>query len=283
MTPTAKFSDILLPTNSILERNDITDGGVGSFFGYMNKAIDSLDESKSQFEIATELAHRLDIDLSQKDEEEWLREIVSRTPDIPNYEKFKNEGIHQVKLNKPFVCFREQINEPGKHRFNTASGKIEIYSKTIAELNNPRLPPIPKYIETWESPNDPISKKFPLQVVTTHTRRRAHTQFDNVPWLRELYPQAVTINTDDALARGIRDGDLVRVFNDRGQMIIPARVTSRIMPGVVDVPQGAWYQPDSQGVDRGGCANVLTNDIISPAGAFASNTALAQVVKIKTG
>jgi anaerobic dimethyl sulfoxide reductase subunit A len=116
-------------------------------------------------------------------------------------------------------------------------------------------------------------------VVTTHTRRRAHTQFEMVPWLRELYPQAVGIHPVDALARGIRNGDAVRVYNDRGQMVLPAQVTARIMPGVIDIPQGAWYAPDEMGIDRGGCANTLTRDLPSPAGAFASNQILAQVEK----
>jgi len=89
------------------------------------------------------------------------------------------------------------------------------------------------------------------------------------------------MNSADAEARGIKDGDMVRVFNDRGEMVIPARVTERIMPGVVDIPQGAWYDPDEHGFDRGGCANILTKDVISPGGAFSSNTALVQVKKIK--
>ncbi len=96
-----------------------------------------------------------------------------------------------------------------------------------------------------------------------------------------LEAQAVLINSADARARGIVDGDMVRVFNDRGQMIIGAKVTERIMPGVVDVAEGAWYDPDKNGVDRGGCANVLTRDKPSPGGAFCSNTALVQVEKEK--
>ena len=94
-----------------------------------------------------------------------------------------------------------------------------------------------------------------------------------------MEPHAIKINTIDAQVRGIQDGDLVRVFNDRGRMIIPARVTERIMPGVVDLPQGAWYSPDENGVDRGGCANTLTRDETSPGGALPSNTALVQVEK----
>jgi len=82
------------------------------------------------------------------------------------------------------------------------------------------------------------------------------------------------------MARGISDRDRVRVFNDRSHMIIEANVTERIMPGVVDVPFGAWYDPDENGVDRGGCANVLTKDTYSPGGSFPYNTCLVQVKKI---
>lgn len=74
---------------------------------------------------------------------------------------------------------------------------------------------------------------------------------------------------------------MVRVFNDRGEMRIPADVTERIMPGVVAVPQGAWFDLDENGVDRGGCSNTLTKNVTSPAGAFAPNTALVQIEKGK--
>jgi anaerobic dimethyl sulfoxide reductase subunit A len=88
------------------------------------------------------------------------------------------------------------------------------------------------------------------------------------------------MSTADARARGIAEGDMVRVFNDRGEVRIPAKVSERIMPGVVDLPQGAWFDPDERGVDRGGCANVLTNDKSSPCGALVTNTALVQVEKV---
>jgi len=281
MTPTARFADIILPTNTYMERNDLTTGGNGPFYGYMNKAIGSIGESKSHFEIASLLAAKLGVnDFSDKTEEVWLKEIVDECKDIPDYPNFRKEGLHKVEFPKPFVCFEKQISDPANNPFPTPSKKIEIYSQQLADLDNPLLPPIPKYIETWESLNSPLAEKYPLQVVTTHFRRRAHTQFENIPWLRELQMQAVSINSVDAEARGIRDGDLVRVFNDRGEMIIPVRVTERIMPGVIDVPQGAWYDPDQNGVDRVGCANVLTKDVISPGGAFSSNTLLAQVEKV---
>ncbi len=146
-------------------------------------------------------------------------------------------------------------------------------------MNHPQIPPIPKYIETWESRNDPLAKKYPLQLITTHFRRRSHTQYETLPWLRETQPQVVTINTDDARARGICDGDQVRVFNDRGVTVLPARVTRRIIHGVVEIPEGAWYAPDENGVDRGGNPNILTKDESSPGGAFSSNTSLVQLAR----
>jgi len=278
MTATAKFADIVLPTNTYMERNDLCQGGVSLFYGYMNKAIDSLGESKSHFQIATELAARLGIsDYSDKTEEEWLREIAEQCKDIPDYDLFKEEGVRKIKPVPPIVCFEKQISDPANNPFPTPSGKIEIYSREIADAANPLLPPIPQYVEAWESRNDPLAEKYPLQLITIHTARRAHSQFDNIPWLRELYPQAISINTIDAQARGIRDGDMVKIFNERGKMVIPSNVTERIMPGVVEIPQGAWYDPDDNGVDRGGCANVLTKDGVAQGAAFPTNTALVQV------
>ncbi|MCX6012264.1 MAG: molybdopterin-dependent oxidoreductase [Chloroflexi bacterium] len=280
MTPTAKFADIILPTNTYLEINDLAIGSINLFYGYVNKVIEPVGETKSHFEIATELAAKLGIiDYTGKTTEEWLREIVAGCKDIPDYDKFKQQGIQRIKLSQPLVCFEEQIKDPVNHPFGTPSGKIEIYSQEIANLGKPNLPPIPKYIETWESLNDPLAKKYPLQLITGHPLRRAHSQLDNIPWLKELYNHAVKINTADAQGRGITNGDLVKVFNDRGTMIIPAKVTERIMPGVVDIPEGAWYNPDENGIDRGGCANVLTRDGCSPGGAFPGNTALVQIKK----
>ena len=147
----------------------------------------------------------------------------------------------------------------------------------MADIGNPLIPSIPKYSETWESRNDSLAGKYPIQLITNHAKGRAQAQFDNIPWLRELIPQAIIISATDASARGIDDGDMVRVFNDRGKVIVPARVTNRIMPGVAILPSGAWYDPDEEGVDRGGCANVLTRDERSPSRAFSYNTALVEI------
>jgi len=280
MTPTAKFADIVLPQNTIVERNDLTVCPQLPFYGHREKAIDSLGESKSMFEIATGLAAKLGFsDFSDKTEEELLREAVKGCgDDIPDYDTLRKEGIHRF-TPKPFVAFKEQIDDPVNNPFYTSSGKVEIYCQALADLSDPMIPPIPTYIETWESRNDPLAKKYPLQLITTHYWRRTHSRFDNIPWMRELEAQVMLINSADAQVRGIKDGDIVRVFNDRGQTILPACVTERIMPGVVDIPEGAWYAPDENGVDRGGCPNVLVNDVPSPGGALCTNTALVQVEK----
>lgn len=274
MTPTARFADVVLPVCTFFERNDIyAPRGTGAY-GVVNKVIEPLGESRSQLEICEALAEKLGIDdYNDKTDEQWIRSFLSRLSDaagVPEYEALKKQGIYLLKPSKVPVP---------RPPLPTPSGKIEIYSEFIAKMNHPLIPPIPKYMETWESLNDPLAGKYPLQLTTPHLKRRAHSQFDNLPWLRDMQTQAVSINTLDAEPRGIEDGDMVRVFNDRGEMIIPARVTERIMPGVVAIPQGAWYTPDEKGVDRGGCANVLTKNVTSPAGAFSPNTALVQVEK----
>ncbi|MFC1856776.1 molybdopterin-dependent oxidoreductase [Thermodesulfobacteriota bacterium] len=284
MTPTAKFADLILPVCTYLERNDFGSGGATPFFGLVNKAIEPLGESKSHFDICTALAAKLGIDdFTDKSEEEWLKSIVdglAEVMDFPYYEKLQKQPVHKVQLEAPIIAFQKEIEDPRNNPFPTPSGKIEIYSARVADMNHPKLPPIPKYIATWESRKDPLARKYPLQMISSHCRRRAHSQFDNIPWLKGLMPQAVTMSSVDAENRGVKTGDSVRVFNERGQMIITARVTERIMPGVVDIPQGAWYAPDANGIDQGGCANVLTRNTISPAGAFPSNTALVQVEKV---
>ncbi|MFC1909499.1 molybdopterin-dependent oxidoreductase [Chloroflexota bacterium] len=280
MTATAKYADILLPSATFLERNDI-DIGVGTpFYGFVNKAIEPLGECKPHLNIARELAAHLGItNFGYETEDDLLRKEVVES-EIPDYEEFKKKGIYKFKITEPYVAFKKQIEDPANNPFSTPSGKIEIYSQMLADLNNPKCPPVPKYIETWESTNDPLAKKYPLQLITTHFKRRAHSQYETLPWLRELEPQAMLINTIDAMARDIGNGDMVKVFNDRGTLTISAKVTERIMPGVVDIPQGAWYDPDENGIDRGGSANILTRNECSPCRAIPYNTCLVQVQKL---
>ncbi len=282
MTPTARFADIVLPVNSHLEKPDISSPFLtGPYFIFMNQVVPSQGESKSDWEIACELAPRLGIsNFAGKSEEDWLKYIVENNPVLPPYDSFRQNPVFKMTQSKPCVAFKEQIDDLKNHPFPTPSGKIEIYSQRIADMNNPQLPPIPKYIETWESPLDPLARKYPLQLVTTHSKFRANSVFSNVPWVAELETHALWINPRDAVTRGVKNGDTIRVFNDRGDIRAPIRVTERITPGVVQIPAGAWYNPDKNGIDLGGCANVLTRDEMSPGGAFPDNTCLVQVEKV---
>ena len=281
MTATAKFADILLPANTQFERNDMAEPWLSApCYTYINKAVEPLYESKTDFEICTELAPRLGIlNYSDKTEVEWLRDIANAAKDVPDYDEFKRKGVHKVQLTEPYVSFKKEIEDPQNNPFSTPTGKIEIFSQLLADLDIPGAPPIPQYIETWESRNDPLVRKYPLQLTSTHFKRRVHSGFDTLPWLKDLEPQAIWINTSDAEARGISDGQMARVFNDRGETIILAKVTERIMPGVVNIPEGGGYAPDESGVDRGGCVNVLIEEGQTPGGGAYFNTCLVQVEK----
>lgn len=280
MTATARYADIILPSSTYVEREDIAPGAVNGYYGFQRKIIEPLGESRPQNEIFRALADRMGIsDYDSQGEEERLRFAVAKAG-IPDYEAFKEKALYWLPRSGPYVAFKEQIEDPENHPFPTPSGKIEIYSERLAAMKDPLIPPVPKYIEAWEGANDPLALKYPIQLVTPHDRRRANAQFDSLPWLREQLPQAVSMSKADAEARGIRDGDMVRVFNDRGETRIQAKVTSRIMPGVASLPEGAWYDPDPDGVDRAGHANVLTKDEPSPGGAFAYNSVLVEIERL---
>lgn len=282
LTPTARFADIVLPVTTALERSDIGQPCIGGpYFIHMDQAIAPLPQTKSDLSIFAELASRLGIpDYNDNSDDEWLREFATATPNLPEYEVFKREGVHRIPLDQPWVAFREQIEDLAHHRFPTPSGKIEIYSQQLAERQNPLLPPIPKYIPTWEGPEDPATNKYPIQLVTPHSRARVNSQWHGIFRLNALADDAVWLNSSDARSRGIIDGDRVKVRNDRGQLIAIAKVTEHIMPGVASLDAGAWFEPDSEGVDHGGCVNVLTRDKSSPGGSFACNSCLVEIEKV---
>ena len=149
-------------------------------------------------------------------------------------------------------------------------------------MNNPDyIPPIPKYIEEWESPFNSIGQKYPISVVGHHYMPRVHSTHDNNDWAMEAFPQRVFINEIDAEKRGIKSGDYVKIYNDRGSIIMKCRVTTKILPGVIDIPQGAWWKPDENGIDRGGNVNVLTSEKWTPlAFGNAQHTIMAEVERV---
>ena len=185
MTPTARYADIVLPTCTYMERNDITEVAQTFFaYGFQNKMIEPLGESRSPLDICTGLAEKLGLkNYCDMTEDQLLRAMAQRAG-IPDYDKFREEGLYRLPTSEPYVAFQKQIEEPEKNPFPTPSGKIEIYSSVMAEWNNPMLPPIPKWVEPFEIPSDPLARKYPLQLTTPHGKRRANAQYERVPWLQ---------------------------------------------------------------------------------------------------
>ncbi|PIE35757.1 dimethyl sulfoxide reductase subunit A [candidate division KSB3 bacterium] len=279
LTPTARFADIVLPAAHFFEREDIGQPAIGGPYNiYMNKILHSPSGPKSDLAIFTELAARLGIEqYNNKSEAEWLETILGAKPGLAN---LKDEQVYRIELDRPWVAFREQIEHPGDSSFPTPSGKIEIFSQMFAEKKHPLIPAVPTYIPPWEGPQDELSIEYPIQLISPHSPARVNSSFDNIPQLKKLADDTLWLNSEDARKRGIQNGDQVLVFNVRGCLYATATVTDRIMSGVASLDQGMWYAPDNEGVDHGGCVNVLTADEMSPAGAFASNSCLVQIEKV---
>ncbi len=293
MTPSAKYADVLLPAVTWMEKNDMaTVWGLGDSLIFMNKVIDPMYECKTDYEIAALIAEKLGLKdqfTGGKTELQWLEEMVKTSqkadPTFPSFDEFRKRGVHVFKYPKPYVAFEDFRQDPVKNALKTPSGKVEIYSEQLAKMNIENLPAVAKFIPEWEGgPWDSLYEKYPLQAFGRHYQRRAHSTYDNIDWLEEAMPQRMFMNPIDAQARGIQDGDMVRVFNDRGQLVLPVRLTSRIMPGLIDIPQGAWWTPDKSGVDVRGSINVLTSERPTPgARGNPQHTNLVQVEKVSGG
>lgn len=307
LNATAQYADIVLPVTTFAERSDLTrPWPSGPYYTHMNKAIEPPGECKDDIEIAELLAERLGVEnFKRKDvlnqflemmphmkehvekyddiNDKWLRMLTGMGEDLKAfvtdndaYDKYRKDSVHRLDLSEPFIAFKKNIDDIENNPFPTPSGKIEIYCDQIADWNNPLCPPVAKYTPTWENRDDPLHEKYPLQFLSFHPRHSVHSELQKVEWLQEIGLHRLWINPADARPRDIRNGDTILVFNDRGTISVPAFVTRRIMTGVVAMPEGAWYSPDKDGIDRGGCANTLTKDEMSEGGAAALKTCLVE-------
>jgi len=288
LTPSAKYADILLPETTFFERWNL--GGSwasGDYFILSEKVVENFYEARSDYEWLSEVAKGLGVGkefMEGRDEVGWIKYILDETrkaePDTPTFEELKKKRIHYWRYDGPRIAFKDQIDEPEKNKFETPSGKIELFSNLLYEMKNPEIPAIPTYVPEWEGAEDPLKDKFPLQCITWKGKNRMNSGFFNHPWQQQVAKQKLWINPVDAEKRKLKQGDSVRVFNDRGTMVIPVEVTSRIIPGVVAMQAGAWYNPDEKGIDHGGCPNVLTSQRKTPlANGNAHQTMLVEVVK----
>src|SRR2546427_716563 len=248
--------------------------GAGHYVIFMKQAIAPVDECRNDFDICADIARRLGIeDYSDKNEEGWLRELTRDT--IDDFDTFRAQGLARLPAPDDAVAFAREIRDPERYPFSTPSGKIEIYSMAIAANPDPYglgpISPIPTWIP------DAHDARYPLRLVTPKSRARTHSIHDNQPILMRADRDDVWINPADAAARGIVDGETVRVFNERGTTMLPACVTDRVAPGVVSIKEGAWFTPDARGGDTHGCANVLTDDRASPAAAATFHTCYVEI------
>jgi anaerobic dimethyl sulfoxide reductase subunit A len=279
MTPTAQYADIVLPLASQYERTDILLGG-NFYLQYMPQIIDPLWNSKSDLDMFGMVAQKMGQgSYFDNPPDEYITLLMSTLPSGLTLDALKQQGgvarlddkdfgtAAFMPITHPYVPFNQQ-------NFPTPSGKIEFYVEGLVPYSMP-LPVFKEPIEA--SPSNKLFQKYPLVLISAHTKFRTHSQWNNLSWLRELYPQQfIEINPDDASARGISDGDNVTVLNDRGQIATVARVTSGMRRGVVNIYQGDWQE------FPGGTVNNLTHQLINPAQSivtlFQSNTAYFDVL-----
>ncbi len=300
MTASARFADILLPGTSTFEESDLAYQGTAVEMGALilrQQAIEPLGESRTIYDICAGIAQRLGVEdqfTEGRSHDEWVEfmyhECRKVRPELPvKYADAVAQGIFKwLRSSENLVGFRSFREDPEKNPLKTPSGKIEIFSRRLWDIaqrwslpEGDVISALPEYHPTWGMPGDPESVAYPLQLIGHHYKSRAHSSYANNPWLREAATHSLWINPLDAKPRGIMHGDRVRVFNQFGTVEVTAKVTPRIMPGVLSLPQGAWYAPDEQGVDQGGCINTLTRQRPSPlAKGNPQHTNLVQVGKV---
>jgi len=300
MTASARYADIVLPGTSTFEESDLAYQGYAVEMGALimrQQAIEPLGECRSIYDICAGLAQRMGIEAEfteGRSHDQWVETIYHQCrqlkPELPeSYPQAVSTGLFKWRREGgPKVGLQSFRAYPEKFPLNTPSGKIEIFSEPLWDLSQSWALPegdvisaLPEFHATWGMPSDNEASEYPLQLVGHHYKQRTHSSYGNNPWLQESAPQCLWINPLNAEPRGIKHGDWVKVFNQYGQTQVRAKVTPRIMPGVLSLPQGAWYRPDKNGQDHNGCVNVLTRQHPSPlAKANPQHTNLVQVEKV---
>ncbi|WP_400222543.1 trimethylamine-N-oxide reductase 2 [Escherichia coli] len=299
-TAAAKHADIVLPITTSFERNDLTMTGDYSnqHIVPMKQAVAPQFEARNDFDVFADLAELLkpggkEIYTEGKDEMAWLKFFYdaaqkgarAQRVTMPMFNAFWQQNklieMRRSEKNEQYIRYGDFRADPVKNALGTPSGKIEIYSRTLEKFGYKDCPAHP----TWLAPDEwkGTADEKQLQLLTAHPAHRLHSQL-NYAELRKKYAVAdrepITIHTEDAARFGIANGDLVRVWNKRGQILTGAVVTDGIKKGVVCVHEGAW--PDLEnGLCKNGSANVLTADIPSSqlANACAGNSALVYIEK----
>jgi trimethylamine-N-oxide reductase (cytochrome c) len=307
------YADIVLPANTTLEVEDIvTNTRQGPHFqsvAIQEQAIKPIGESKSDYEIVLEIAKKLGMGerfsegKTTRDLQKDVYDTMEMT-DLITWEELEEKKYYVYPVAKDWESdppgFKKFYEDPENNPLPTPTGKLEFYSARLAEHfpDDRERPPIPKWIEKGETHDERISSEraamFPMLLMSNHGRWRTHAQGDDITWTRETPTckvlgfdgykyEPVWINPIDAEKRGIKDGDVVKVFNERGIVLCGARVWERVRPGVAYVDHGARHDPIIPGrVDRGGAINSIAPNGISSRNAVGQATSgyLVDVQKV---
>ncbi len=279
-TPAARMADVVFPATTTLERDDIGYGTREPFIIAMKKAREPIGEAKDDYWIFAELAKRLGEGpryTEGRSPMEWMTHLYAQAREksaqagvtLPPFEEFWDAGIAEAHSTQSepvmLAAFRA---DPEKNRLKTPSGKIEIFSEKIHSFGYDDCPGHVVWLEPIEWLGSKTAERYPLHMLSDQPADKLHSQLDHSPHAKATKVkgrQPITLHPDDARSRGIAEGDLLRVFNDRGACLAAARLSDRIRPGVVRLSTGAWFDPADAGsnrpLEKHGNPNALTLDI----------------------
>jgi biotin/methionine sulfoxide reductase len=274
----AKHSDIVLPCTTPLERQDIAFSPRDPYVVAMRRVADPVGESRDDHDILAGIADRLGARQAfteGRSKSEWLRWIYDRTReraadrgiDIPSFEDFDRVGWFMAEPPpQPVVMLAAFREDPVANPLSTPSGRIEIYSPTIAGFGYEDCPGH----ATWIEPAEWLGReesRFPLHLISNQPTTKLHSQLDHGSLSRAAKIQQrepIMLHPDDAARRGINPGEVVRVFNARGACLAGAVIDDGVRPGVAQMSTGAWFDPVEPGsagsLCKHGNPNVLTLD-----------------------
>jgi biotin/methionine sulfoxide reductase len=278
-TATARHADIVLPATITLEREDIGATAGDPLMVAMHRAVTPYREARDDYDIFTGLAERLgfaDAFTEGRSARQWLEHLyeptrhalAERGVNAPDFAQFWEGGeltlptqIWEGGIVREFRCDPEAAPLP------TPSGKIEIVSTKIVGFGYADCPGHPTWLPPVDGVGSPTMERFPLQLVANQPATRLHSQLDFgatslASKVKDREP--VRLHPHDAAARGIRDGDIVRLYNDRGACLAGALLSEAVRPGVVQLATGAWYDPEDPAAKQPTCVhgnpNALTRD-----------------------
>lgn len=296
-TATAKRADIVFPTTTPYEREDIGRTNLDDYLFYMPQLIPPIGETRDDYAIFSGLAKRLGVgpDFTEgRNAAKWVSILyqeyrnlaAEQGVEVPDFETLKSQNWVRLPIRTEgpnrtlFALFRE---EPEAAPLKTPSGKIEIFSDTVDSFGYDECPGHPVWLPPTEWLGN-ATAAAPLHLVSPQPGDKLHSQLESaLADVQGARPETLVIHPDDAASRGVRSGDLVRVFNARGTCRARASVSDDIRPGVVALPTGAWFGDPGGNIDPHGNPNVVTRDLgTSRLGQGCSaHTALVDVGKLE--